>query len=237
MQFSSANYTFNENGGAATITVTRTGGSDGAVGVSYATANGTAMAGSDYTGANGTLNWNAADSDSKTFSIPILDDAISEGSETVNLILTNATGGATLGTPNPATLTIIDNEPCSYSITPTSQNIVAAGGSYSASVTTASGCAWTAASNAAWLTIMNGSSGSGNGTVNYSAAANTGSGGRTGTLTIAGKTLTIIQTAATSIFTVNSTATVMMRLTATAFAKRRRDLDKPHDESHQFNRR
>src|SRR5262249_8182684 len=47
LQFSSATYAVNENGGAATVTVTRTGGSSGAVSVSYATSNGTATAGSD----------------------------------------------------------------------------------------------------------------------------------------------------------------------------------------------
>ncbi|MCY7348033.1 MAG: FG-GAP-like repeat-containing protein, partial [Pyrinomonadaceae bacterium] len=80
-----------------------------------------------------------------------------------------------------------------YSISPTSQTIAGAGGSASASVTTANGCAWTAASNAAWLTITSGASGTGNGTVNYSAAANTTTAPRSGTLTIAGQTLTVTQ--------------------------------------------
>lgn len=192
LTFSSAAYSVGESGGAATVTVTRTAGSDGAVSVSYATSNGTATAGGDYTAASGTLNWDAGESVSKTFTVPILDDTILEGNETVNLILSNPTGGATLGTPNTATLTIIDNETCSYSISPTSQTIAATGGNANTSVTAASGCAWTAASNAAWLTITSGTSGTGNGIVNYSAAANSGA-ARTGTLTIAGQTLTVSQ--------------------------------------------
>jgi len=48
LQFSAATYTVNEYAGSATITVTRAGGSSGAVAVSYATSNGTATAGSDY---------------------------------------------------------------------------------------------------------------------------------------------------------------------------------------------
>src|SRR5262249_42301788 len=42
LQFSNAAYSVNENAGTATITVTRTGGSDGAVSVNYATSDGTA---------------------------------------------------------------------------------------------------------------------------------------------------------------------------------------------------
>src|SRR5205085_517991 len=49
LQFSNTAYSINENGGTATITVTRTGGSGGSVTVNYATSNGTATAGSDYT--------------------------------------------------------------------------------------------------------------------------------------------------------------------------------------------
>ncbi len=82
---------------------------------------------------------------------------------------------------------------CSYAIAPASQSFSAAGGTGSVTVTTASGCAWTASSNVAWLTITAGASGSGNGAVNYSAAANTSTNARTGTLTIAGQTFNVTQ--------------------------------------------
>jgi len=58
--------------------------------------------------------------------------------------------------------------------------------------TSTSPCSWTATSNAAWITITGGSSGTGNGTVTYNVAANTGA-VRTGTITIAGQTFTVIQ--------------------------------------------
>ena len=52
-------------------------------------------------------------------------------------------------------------------------------------------------SNASFITITSGSSGSGNGTVNYSVAANTGTTSRTGTMTIAGRTFTVTQAGTT----------------------------------------
>ena len=61
------------------------------------------------------------------------------------------------------------------------------------SVTTGSGCTWTATSNDAWITITSGASGSGNGSVGYSMAANSEASPRTGTLTIAGQTFTVTQ--------------------------------------------
>src|SRR6185503_11373725 len=90
VQFSAASYNVGEAGGSATITVTRVNGSDGAVSVDYATSNGTATAGSDYTAASGTLNF-ANGETSKTFSVPVTDDVLDEPDETVNLTLSNPT--------------------------------------------------------------------------------------------------------------------------------------------------
>ena len=64
------------------------------------------------------------------------------------------------------------------------------------SVTTAVGCAWTAASDRGWLTVASGASGSGPGTVSVSIAANTAPEARTGTLTIAGQAVAVRQDAA-----------------------------------------
>ena len=60
LRLSSTSYSVNEGGGLATITATRTGGSGGTVGLSYATANGTAAAPGDYTAKSGTLSWGPA---------------------------------------------------------------------------------------------------------------------------------------------------------------------------------
>jgi hypothetical protein len=110
LQFSAATYRVDESGGTATITATRTGGSDGAVSVSYVTNDGTASAGSDYTTASGTLTWADGDSADKTFTVAISDDSSEEADETVNLALTNASSGSRLGGQNATVLTIVDND-------------------------------------------------------------------------------------------------------------------------------
>src|SRR4029077_15427035 len=105
LQFSSGSYSVNENEGTATITVTRTGGSDVPVSVNYATSNGTATAGSDYAATSGILTFGVGET-SKTFTVPIINDSAVENTETLTLTLSNPPGGATLGSPASATLTI-----------------------------------------------------------------------------------------------------------------------------------
>ena len=87
----------------------------------------------------------------------------------------------------------IGSSSCSYSISPNSKSLGSAAGTGSVSVSASSGCTWTASSNANWINITSGRSGSGNGSVNYSVAANTGTSSRTGTMTIAGNTFTVYQ--------------------------------------------
>jgi ABC-type arginine transport system ATPase subunit len=58
-----------------------------------------------------------------------------------------------------------------------------------------SGCAWSASADVGWLSITGGSSGTGAGKVSFSAAANSTTGPRMGTLTIAGETFTVTQAA------------------------------------------
>ena len=67
------------------------------------------------------------------------------------------------------------------------------GGTKTINVTAATGCAWTATSNTAWLTINSGMSGSGNGTVSFNVARTTATATRTGTLTVGGQTVTVSQ--------------------------------------------
>lgn len=74
IQFSAAAYSTAENAGAATITATRTGGSVGVLSVNYATTDGTAVSGVNYTPTAGTLTWADSDSTPKTFTVPVTDD-------------------------------------------------------------------------------------------------------------------------------------------------------------------
>jgi len=110
IQFSASGYTTGEGSGSQVITVTRTGGSTGIVTVDYATADGTAVSGSDYQSASGTFTWIDGDTASRTFSVTVVDDVDVEGDENINLSLSNITGGATLGARNTASLTITDND-------------------------------------------------------------------------------------------------------------------------------
>jgi uncharacterized delta-60 repeat protein len=82
--------------------------------------------------------------------------------------------------------------PCSYSIFPTNEFYPSGGGGGSVSVIAPAGCNWTSVSNDAWIIRTSGASGSGNGTVDYLVAINPGP-PRTGTMTIAGHTVTINQ--------------------------------------------
>src|SRR5262249_49953124 len=109
LQFSTSGYSVNENQGTVTITVTRTGGSNVPASVNFATSNGTATAGSDYPATSGTLTFGVGET-SKTFTVSIINDTAVENPETVNLTLSNPTGGATLGSQATATLTIISDD-------------------------------------------------------------------------------------------------------------------------------
>ena len=108
--FADTSYEVVESAGVATIQIQRSGGTTGAVSVAYAVAGGTATAGSDLESVSGVLTWADGESGSKSFQIPILDDQLAEGGETVVFTLSGAAGGAALGSPASAMLTIRDDE-------------------------------------------------------------------------------------------------------------------------------
>jgi uncharacterized repeat protein (TIGR01451 family) len=108
VQFSSASYSVGENAGSAVITATLSAASGSAITVDYATSDGTAIAGSDYTAVTGTLSFPPSVT-VQTFTVPITDDLLYDPEETVTLTLSNPSN-ATLGPPSTATLTIIDDD-------------------------------------------------------------------------------------------------------------------------------
>ena len=97
-------------GGTAVLTVVRDGAAVGAASVDFATASGSATAGSDFTSTTGTLNWADGDSASKTIAINTTNDTTDEGVETFTVTLSSSVG-ATLGPNTTATITITDDDP------------------------------------------------------------------------------------------------------------------------------
>ncbi|HYG46358.1 MAG TPA: Calx-beta domain-containing protein, partial [Allosphingosinicella sp.] len=106
----------NEAAGTMTFTVTRNSLVSGAFTVDYATADGTAIAGQDYTATSGTLSF-TDNQVQATVTVPITDDATPEFDDTVLLNLSNPTGGATLvDSQGVGTIVNDDGAPISVSI-------------------------------------------------------------------------------------------------------------------------
>ncbi len=82
---------------------------------------------------------------------------------------------------------------CSVALSPTSLMVASPATTSTVSVTSPSGCAWTAASQSTFLTMTNGASGAGNGAVTFSVAANPTTAARTGSLVIGGRAFTLTQ--------------------------------------------
>jgi hypothetical protein len=119
---SAAAYSVNESAGTATITINRTGGTSGVVGVNYATSDVSATAGQDYTAVSSTVLLFDGQT-SGTFTIPITSDNSYEPNETVQITLSNSSGGAVITNPSTATLTITnDDSPPTISVSDVSKD-------------------------------------------------------------------------------------------------------------------
>jgi uncharacterized protein (TIGR03118 family) len=114
VQFSDSEFAINEASGHIDITVTRQGDATGSATVNYATFDqslpGHASQKSDYEIAVGTLTFSPGET-SKTFRVLLVNDTFVEGSEVIDIALSNPTGdGVGLGSPNTAEITILDND-------------------------------------------------------------------------------------------------------------------------------
>ncbi len=98
-----------ESAGSVTLTVERTGGAAGAVTVAWATADGTAAAGSEYVAGGGALAF-AAGQTRASFQVALLDDTAAEDNKSFSVVLGNVTGGASLGDVTACTVTIVDDD-------------------------------------------------------------------------------------------------------------------------------
>ncbi len=131
---------------------------------------------------------------SATASLTVPGSQLSNGS---NLIQASYEGSSAFQASSGSVTVNVDggSTSCTYSLSSSSASVGPGSGNAAVNVLATSGCSWTAVSNASWLTITAGSSGSGDGTVDYSFAANAGDIALSGTLTIAGQTFTILQAA------------------------------------------
>ena len=128
LSFSSGAYSVGESAGTLQVTINRTNGTNGAATVDYtfsntsATGGATCAAGIDYINTGGTVSFADGDA-SRTFNITICPDSLSEANETFNITLSNPTGGAVLGAPTTAVVTITDDDTVpSLSINDVTQN-------------------------------------------------------------------------------------------------------------------
>ncbi|MCB1573578.1 MAG: hypothetical protein KDI80_06335 [Xanthomonadales bacterium] len=133
-----------ENVGSVVFTVTRTGGTAGAIGTIVALGgSATPGAGNDYTTSNLSLTWADGDSSDRTVTITVNDDALPEGDETVTLTLGAPSGGAVLGSPSLATLTISANDAgagiLQFASNPPDQTVVESVGTTSFTISRAAG--------------------------------------------------------------------------------------------------
>jgi len=106
LALSAGTYAAAQGSGSVTISVTRSGGSAGAVSVNYLTADGTAKSGSAYTATRGTLSWSAGDASARNFAVPLIAGSTLNAAAAFSIALTGVAGGATLGTPAIATVTV-----------------------------------------------------------------------------------------------------------------------------------
>lgn len=118
-------------GGSIVFTINKAGAANVSFSVNYATADGSAVAGADYTATSGTLIFGPSET-AKTVTVATIDDALVEGAEAFYLNLSNPTGGAAISR-NQGVATINDNDappPCQgVSFTIASNGAVTEGGS------------------------------------------------------------------------------------------------------------
>lgn len=111
LQLSASSYSVNESSGNLIVTVTRIGGTSGAVGATLTISPGTALAGQDYVGTSSVVSFGSGDAASRVVAIPIVNDSVAELAESFSVTLSAPTGGATLGAPTAAVASIADNDP------------------------------------------------------------------------------------------------------------------------------
>ncbi len=132
IQFEAASYTQLESSTTSEVTITRTGGSTGAVTATFTSSDGTAVGGGDYIPVNASVFFADGDAQPRVVEVPIIPDTLSdEGDKTVNLTLTQPGGCAALGSQTTTVLTIRDDDvpppPASFTVGGTVTGLVGTG--------------------------------------------------------------------------------------------------------------
>ena len=94
---------------------------------------------------------------------------------------------------------------CTATVTPTTVSVPSNGSTSALSVISGTNCLWTATSSVDWITVTF-ATGSGLGQVQYTVAPNTTAAARTGTLAVAGHTVTFTQAANSCVYSVTPTS-------------------------------
>ena len=202
--------TVNAAAGAKTVTVTNPDGQT-AAGINIltvgncgytVTANNSAFTASGGVGTisvetTAACGWTAI---SNSNFITINSGAVASGTGTVSFTVAPTSGLARTGTITVAgqlvTISQGAGNGCSYTLTPSTKNFPANGGSGNFAVAAASECAWTPTVSDSYISVLFTSGPQGNGTVNFTVAANIQPIQRTGTITVGGQTFTVTQDAA-----------------------------------------
>jgi Putative binding domain, N-terminal/Viral BACON domain len=153
-------------------------------------------------------SWTATSGDSW---ISISSGASGSGAGTVSFVVAANSGGARSGTLTVAGQRFTVNQAaapvaCSFSVSPSTRNLAASGGTSSVDVTTSSTCSWSASVSESWVRITSGASGTGSGRVEFEVQANGSTTGRFATLTAAGQSVSISQAGAACTYAVNPTS-------------------------------
>jgi YD repeat-containing protein len=143
LQLSAAAYSVSEGQANVSLLVRRLGGTTGEVAVNVSTAAGSATSGVDFDPLTATVVL-AEGQSSAAFTVPIRPDNLDEPNETFTVALTDPTGGAVLGTPDAATVTITDDDASGNDLVQTFTVRDA---------NNPTGPGWTAVENHDWLTL------------------------------------------------------------------------------------
>jgi len=110
VQFASATYTVNESDGTAVLTVTLSAAATDTVTANYATSDGTAVAGTDYATASGTVTFDPGVT-SQDVSVGIIDNGDYSNQSVYFTVALSSPTNATLGIPSTTTVNVLDNDP------------------------------------------------------------------------------------------------------------------------------